>query len=267
MARKPVSGSGRQQRPTFSDHEPTLVGIPKAQQPLDLTIEVLSADKFHWAWEINGETVPALEDGWLEKAGAACPGPLTGGSKKQLKGIVENYLHRRFAIVTSTSHRDIVSKSEKIREAAGALQTAIEIHDHGDVLVWNVLEEIDPQNFRRDEVYPVITQLTRRGDIATANLTARSAKTRSTFEPQRVWEDFATGLLDIFEVNNWAVTIAKSTGGELKDTQHPSKFVNFAWIVISSIPRTLRERDNSPWTLAQALSLVRAGRRKRKSEL
>jgi hypothetical protein len=265
MAKKPVSRTGRQQRPTYSDDEPTLTGIPKVQ-PWDLTIEVLSADKFHWAWEINGQAVPALEDGWLENAAAACPGPLTGGSKKLLKGIVEKYLQQRFAIVTSTSHRDIVSKLEKIRETSRALRDAIEIYDTGGVLAWKILEEIDPQNFKRDEVYPVITQLTRRGDIATANLTARSAKTRSTFEPQRVWEDFATGLLDIFEMNDWAVTIAKSKGGESKDTQHPSRFVNFVWIVMTSIPEALRDRHGSPWTLAQALSLVRAGRRKRKNE-
>jgi hypothetical protein len=266
MARKPVSGSGRQQRPTFSDNEPALVGIRKALQSLDLTIEVLSADKFHWAWEINGQTVPSLEDGWLEKAEAACPGILPSESKKQLIAIVERYLRQRFAITTSTGHGEMVSKLERIRNAARVLQHEIEISDHADVLAWKILEGIEPHNFKRDDVYPAITQLTRRGSIAVANLTKRPAKSQSKFEPQRVWEDFAGGLLGVFETNGWAVTITKSQGKDYSHTNHPSRFVNFAWIVLTSLPAALRERNSSPWTLAQALSLVRAGRRKRKNE-
>jgi hypothetical protein len=253
--KKPASKSGKQQRPSFSDPTPTLFGVPK-RRSLDLLLGTapLSAEDFIWGYQINGQPIPPLNDGWLDLAQAHCPAELSARSREQLKNVVGSYLFGRFALETSTSYHDLTSALEKIDSAAKALLDAIEIYDHSHVLAWRELEAIPPHTLKRDDVYPVISLLVSRSHVAAAHSKTRSEIGRSTFSPKRVWEDFATGLAAVFRANGWEVKISKSRGnGEGANTAHPSRFVNFAWAVISCMPKELREHCSSTWTLADAL--------------
>jgi hypothetical protein len=258
MTKKPVSISGKQQRPSFSDPERTLFGISKQQSRTLLGRSApISADDFCWGFEINGQPIPPLTNRWFDKVEAACPASMTENSRQQLRGAVDRYLSQRFAIATSTSHRDQTSKLAKIERTAKALLAATEVHDHGDVLAWQVLEATAPPILKRDAVYPLISLLVNRAHIASAASKARSQKTQSTFRPNRVWENFVKGLVAAFEANNWEVKISKSKGNlEGVETAHPSTFVNFAWAVLDAIPKELREHSSSRWTLADALHSV-----------
>ena len=221
----------------------------------------LSASDFLWGFEVNGQPVPPLTDGWLEKVEAVCPAKMTETSKQKLRGTVENYLFQRFALATSTSRRNLKSKLAEMEKAATALLHAVEIYDHGDALAWQVLESIKspPPVLKRDDVYPIISLLVNRAHIASIDAMAQSKETQSTFKPKKVWEDFAKGLVMAFEQSNWQVKITKSNGNlEGAGTVHPSIFVNFAWAVMDSIPKALREHCSSRWTLANALQAVRA---------
>jgi hypothetical protein len=207
-----------------------------------------------WGFEINGQPIPPLKEGWLDFAQAQCPAGMSDSSREQLKGIVETYLFGRFALATSTSYKDLTATLEKIDKAAKKLLDAIEIYDHGHELAWRQLEATTPPTLKRDEVYPVISLLVSRTHIAAANSKAQTELARSTFSPKKTWEDFAKGLAAVFRANGWEVKISKSRGnGEGIKTDHPSNFVNFAWALISSIPKDLREHCSSPWTLADAL--------------
>jgi hypothetical protein len=253
--RRPASKSGKQQRPSFSDPTATLFGVAK-RQPLDLLIGVAppSAEDFVWGYQINGQPIPPLNEGWLDLAQAQCPAGLSASSREQLKGVVECYLVGRFALATSTSYRDLTSTLEKIDKAAKALLDAIEIYDHGHVLAWRELEATLPHTLKRDDVYPVISLLVSRTHVAAAHSKTQTEINRSTFSPKKVWEEFAKGLAAVFKANGWDVKISKSRGnGEGIKTAHPSRFVNFAWALISCLPKDLREHCSSPWTLADAL--------------
>jgi hypothetical protein len=253
--KKPASKSGKQQRPSFSDPTATLFGIPK-QQSLDRMFGAtpLVANDFLWGYEINGQPIPRLKDGWLELAQARCPAAMSDSSQQQLSGIIENYLFNRFALATSISYRDLNSTFEKIDKAAKALLEAIEISDHASVLAWRQLEATMPPTLKRDEVYSIISLLVSRTHVAAAHSKTQSEIARSTFSPKKVWEDFARGLAAVYKANGWEVKISKSRGkGEGVGTPHPSTFVNFASILIESIPKDLREHYSSQWTLADAL--------------
>jgi len=253
--KKPASKTGKQQRPSFSDPTATLFGVPK-RQSLDLLTGTapLSANDFMWGYEINGQPIPPLKEGWLELAQAQCPAGMSDNSREQLKYIVGSYLFGRFALATSTSYHDLTSALEKIDKASKALLDAIEIHDHGHVLAWRELEATLPPTLKRDDVYPVISLLVNRTHVAAAHAKTQSEINRSTFSPKKVWEDYAKGLAAVFKANGWDVKISKSRGnGEGINTAHPSRFVNFVWALISCIPKDLREHCSSPWTLADAL--------------
>jgi len=257
MTKRPASSSGKQQRSTFSDPEPTLFGVPKSGPCSLLTGTAhLSANDFFWGFLINGQPIPPLGNGWLEKAETACPAAMTESSKERLRQIAETYLFQRFALLTSTSHLELTSTLHRIEKAAKALLEAIEIYGHDRVLAWRTLESVEPPTVKRDDVYQVITLLVRSAHMAAAQTKSQSDKTRSTFRPKKVWEDFAKGLFEIYAANNWSVKITKSQGSELIGTPHPSAFINFAWTVIDAIPPQLREHCSSPWTLADALHAV-----------
>jgi hypothetical protein len=261
--KKPASKSGKQQRPSFSDPTATLFGVPKRQSLELLTgAAPLSANDFVWGYEINGQPIPPLKEGWLNLAQAQCPAGMSDSSREQLKDIVGSYLFGRFALATSTSYCDLTLALEKIDKAAKALLDAIEINDHGHVLAWRELEATMPPTLKRDEVYPVITLLVSRSHIAAAHSKAQTDLARSTFSPKIVWEDFVKGLATVFRANGWEVKISKSRGnGEGINTAHPSRFVNFAWALISSIPKDLREHCSSQWTLADALQSAQTNRK------
>lgn len=214
----------------------------------------ISAEDFVWWLEINGRAIPPLDANWIDIVQAQCPAELPARSREQLTDVIERYFVQRFALVTSTSYRDLSSKLAAIDKTAKALLEAIEIHDHGSVLAWRELEATQPADLKRDDVYPVITLLVSRAHVAAARAKQQSETNRSTFRPTKVWADFVKGLAAVFKDNGWDVKISKSRGdSEGVATPHPSRFVNFAWAALSCLPKDLREHSSSRWTLANAL--------------
>jgi hypothetical protein len=221
----------------------------------------LTVDDFSWADEINGQIIPELDKQWLELAQKHCPASMREESKRRLNDILETYLRKRFALATSVSYRDLILALERIDKAAKALLDAIEIHDQSHVLAWQKLESPLPvtgRPLKRDDIYPVISFLVSRSNIAAAQAKAQSGTSQSTFRPMEVWEDFARGVTQIFQENGWSVKISKSQGkNEGVSTPHPSPFVRFAWSLMCSLPKELREHCSSTWTLGEALQKVK----------
>jgi hypothetical protein len=266
MAKKLAPSSGRNKAKSFGDRKPGeafLIHL-RPSELKDIIEGKLSSVTITAIQMINGQTIPVLADGWMADAEKQLPYEPSETSRAMLQACVGKYLWQRFAQTTSVKGRSLLGKLTKIERTAADLHEAIEIYDHGDVLVRDLLRRTKPP-IDMDGAYGVITGLRASAHAVVADLRAESLTMDTTSLDGKVWDDFVAGTIAVFELQGHSATISKDSGAT-REEDHPSRYVHFVWSIIRAIPEQFREHYPNRNTLALALSRARSKAKKARTK-
>jgi hypothetical protein len=190
---------------------------------------------------INGKPYGHLAPDWVETLQMHAPAQITDEMQKRIEATLMNYQMARAGELAAISWKSLREGLASITKAATALQAALDKQEAATTYLQQRLEQIEVdggQCFKRDDFYPMLTQLTFRARLLREALQSEE-KRGDRLEYGSAWASFAFSMATVY----WEMTGKKPTASELNsDLAKPSRFAEFAFAVMSMVPAELRRK-------------------------
>ncbi|CAJ0876741.1 hypothetical protein AMST5_02813 [freshwater sediment metagenome] len=188
---------------------------------------------------INGKPYGALAPDWVTKLQEHAPAQITDEMRNRIEATLINYQMDRAGELAAISWKALYEGLASITKAATALQLALDKPVAATGYLQQRLEQLEvdvDQGFKRDDFYPMLTQLTFRARLLREALQSEE-KRGDRLRYGSAWACFVFNMATIY----WQMTGKKPTSTEISnDIAKPSQFAKFAFAAMSINPVGLR---------------------------
>jgi hypothetical protein len=157
------------------------------------------------------------------------------------------YVWGRMNKLSGVEFSVLTERLSKIVAAGRALKFLLDgPQDAALTLAWGRISRVEVPPFGYDELYPALSQLVRRVDLALASIGQEKERGGPLFN---AWNKLIDSLASIFDANGWKPTRSKPNAR----TVRLSSFVKFVIAVSNTMPVDVREHTHSKTATVAAI--------------
>jgi hypothetical protein len=193
-----------------------------------------------------------LDSGWRKALEPYEPAHLTDENWSAIKRVLERYMFNRASELGAIPWPDAIGALERIAKGAAELLAASDA-GYASSFIWGRIETVSDTPFKRDDFYPLLSDLNHRAHLLRAAMNAE--RERGDLLSIFAFRCFVLDIANFYTATGGDVRVSKINNSN-RDTVRRTRFSAFAWEAMKQIPAELRQHCANPdgWSFFDALN-------------